>query len=334
MDRGPGDNARPASYFPPMSSATLGPLVGVVAGAAAGWIVMRVRTRQLRRRMSSLRTDLDAARAQNDAMGRLASAGRVAAGLAHEVGNPLCAITNYAHSLEPKVAPELRPSVQSLQREVARIQRMMDGMIDYARPRDPGASGADVNVALRETLGFLGEQGVLRRITVDEQLDGAALPVRGTALELEQAFTNLLLNAVDAMPAGGTLALWTKRLPRTTLVEGASRRSGDVSAPVPFRRDERMERWVASHEIAQVVKIVVADSGHGVADGHEERIFEPFVTTKAPAHGTGLGLSIVRAIVDAMGGLVWVQRSREGGAAFHIVLPVHARTPEEAVPPR
>jgi hypothetical protein len=306
-----------------MNSATLGPAVAAGAGMAAGWILMQARSRRLRRRVLSLESELAAAHAQNDAMGRLASAGRVAAGLAHEVGNPLCAITNYAHSLEPKVAPDLRPAVQSLQREVARIQRMMDGMIDYARPREPGASGADVNVALRETLSFLGEQGVLRRLTVDEQLDTAPLPVPGTALELEQAFANLLLNAVDAMPGGGTLAVWTKRLARTSLVEGSPRRSGDVSAPVPFRRDERMERWIASHEIAQVVKVVVADSGHGVADGHEERIFEPFVTTKASTHGTGLGLPIVRGVVDAMGGLVWVQRSREGGAAFHIVLPIH-----------
>ncbi len=213
--------------------------------------------------------------------------------------------------------------VQSLQREVARIQRMMDGMVDYSRPREHGATGADVNVALREALGFLADQGVLRRITVDERLDTAALPVPGTALELEQVFANLLLNAVDAMPAGGTLAIWTRRLARTTLVDGSLRRPGDDAAPVTFRRDDRMERWIASHEIGQVVKIVVADSGHGVADGHEELVFEPFVTTKTPEHGTGLGLPIVRGIVNTMGGMVWVQRSREGGAAFHIVLPVH-----------
>jgi two-component system NtrC family sensor kinase len=308
--------------------------IPIASGAAAlllagGWSFVR----RLRARVSSLESERDAARAQSEAVGRLASAGRVAAGLAHELGNPLCAITNYAHSLEPKVAPELRPAVQSLQREVARIQRMMDGMIDYSRPREAGASGADVNVALRDTLGFLTDQGVLRRIAIDDRLDAAPLPVRGTALELEQTFANLLLNAVDAMPAGGTLAIWTRRLPRTTLVDGSLRRPGDDASPVPVRRDDRMERWIASHEIAQVVKIVVADSGHGVADGHEELVFEPFVTTKTPEHGTGLGLSIVRGIVNRMGGLVWVQRSREGGAAFHIVLPVHggdmpgARTP-------
>jgi len=287
---------------------------------AAGWL----RSRRLRGRVSSLESQLGAARAESEAAKRLAGAGRVAAGLAHEVGNPLCAITNYAHSLEDKVAPELRPTMQSLQREVSRIQRMMDGLIDYARPREAGTLGADVNAALRDTLRFLGEQGVLRRISIDERLDTAALPVKGTALELEQAFANLLLNAVDAMPAGGQLALWTRRLPRTTLVDGSLRRAGEGPAPVPFRRDERLERWLASHEMAQVVKIVVADSGHGVEQGHEERIFEPFVTTKAAEHGTGLGLAIVRGIVNMIGGLVWVQRSREGGAAFHIVLPVHA----------
>jgi two-component system NtrC family sensor kinase len=302
-----------------MSGAILIPAGAGAILLAAGWIMLR----RARVRLSSLELELAVARAQSEEIGRLASTGRIAAGLAHELGNPLCAITNYAHSLEPKVAPELRPAVQSLQREVARIQRMMDGLIDYSRPREAGASGADVNVALRDTLGFLGDQGVLRRITVEERLDTAALPVRGTALELEQAFANLFLNAADAMPAGGTLAIWTKRLPRTTLVDGSLRRPGDAPAAVPFRRDDRMERWIASHEIAQVVKIVVADSGHGVADGHEELVFEPFVTTKAPEHGTGLGLAIVRGIVNTMGGLVWVQRSREGGAAFHIVLPLH-----------
>jgi two-component system, NtrC family, sensor kinase len=259
----------------------------------------------------------------SETIARLASAGRVAAGLAHEVGNPLCAITNYAHSLEDKVAPELRPIVQSMQREVARIQRMMDGIIDYTRPRDPGTLGADLNVALRDTLQFLTDQGIFRRIAIDAQLDDAKLPVNATSLELEQAFANLLLNAADAMPAGGKLALWTKRIPRTTLVDGSLRRPGDGSSAIAVRRDERMERWVDSHETAEVVKVVVADSGHGIERGHEERIFEPFVTTKTPDHGTGLGLAIVRGIVDNMGGLVWVQRSREGGAAFHIVMPVY-----------
>jgi signal transduction histidine kinase len=191
-----------------------------------------------------------------------------------------------------------------------------------------------VNTALRDTLRFLTDQGVLRRITINERLDTASLPVKATALELEQTFANLVLNAADAMPAGGHLAVFTKRIPRKTLVDGTMQRASDGGAAFPVRRDERVERWVESHEMAQVVKIVVADSGQGVAHGLEERIFEPFVTTKAPEHGTGLGLSNVRGLVDLMGGLVWVQRSREGGAGFHIVLPVFAPGESGAVTPR
>jgi two-component system NtrC family sensor kinase len=276
----------------------------------------------LRRTIASLEAQRDAARAESEAAKRLASAGRIAAGLAHEVGNPLCAITNYAHSLGEKVAPELRPAVKSLQVETARIQRIMDGLVDYSRPREAGPSGADVNTALRDTLRFLGDQGVLRRITIDERLGEVSLPVVGSALQLEQTFTNLLLNAADAMPAGGRLALWTGRQPRAVLEEGTQRRRGDDGAPMPLRRDERLERWLSAEAAKEVVKIVVADSGHGVDHGHEEKIFEPYVTTKSPEHGTGLGLSIVRGLVRAMGGIVWAQRSREGGAAFHIVLPL------------
>ena len=144
-----------------------------------------------------------------------------------------------------------------------------------------------MNVALRDTLRFLTDQGIFRRIAIDARLDDAPLPAHATALELEQAFANLLLNAADAMPAGGRLALSTRRDFQTNLTE-----------------------------------IVIADSGPGIERGHEERIFEPFVTTKTPEHGTGLGLSIVRGIVDRMGGRVWVERSSEGGAAFHIAVPV------------
>jgi two-component system, NtrC family, sensor kinase len=300
----------------------LAPIVVAVLAALLTAALLRVRS--LRRRIATLESQRDAARAESEAARRLASAGRIAAGLAHEVGNPLCAITNYAHSLGEKVAPELRPAVKSLQVETARIQRIMDGLIEHSRPREAGASGADVNAALRDTLRFLGEQGVLRRITIDERLGDGILPVSGTALELEQTFTNLLLNAADAMPAGGKLALWTGRQSSEMVAGGTLRRAGDGGPPEPARRDERVVHWLTAQPAAEIVKIVVADSGHGVERGREETIFEPYVTTKSPEHGTGLGLAIVRGLVRGMGGIVWAQRSREGGAAFHIVLPPHS----------
>lgn len=84
-----------------------------------------------------------------------------------------------------------------------------------------------------------------------------------------------------------------------------------------------MTTWLAGLDVEEVVKIVVADSGHGFHHGDLEKIFEPFLTSRAAENGVGLSLAIVRRVVDSMDGIVWAQRSREGGAAFHIVLPVH-----------
>ena len=145
---------------------------------------------------------------------------------------------------------------------------------------------------------------------------------------LAEMLVALSLFAVVSAAAAAALTgaeRYTRRA-RATLADGTLCRPGDDVATGRVRRNERVERWLASRELTHVVKIVVADSGHGVEHGFEEQIFEPFVTTKAPEHGTGLGLSIVRGIVNSLGGLVWVQRSREGGAAFHIVLPADTRT--------
>jgi hypothetical protein len=272
------------------------------------------------------------AEAQRQHAEQLASTGRLAAGMAHQIGNPLSAISTYAHRLADQVTPELQGTVQALLREAARIERITAGFIDHSRPREPGAVGADVNQAIEAVLGFLGEQGVIRRIDIDRLIDDQPLPVAATVTELEQTFTNLVLNAADAMAGGGRLSIYTRRVPRTALVDGSMRRAADrtvrvpspTAVPAPPRpRNERLHQWVADRSDAFVIKLVFADSGHGVKRGDEERIFEPFVTTKPGERGSGLGLSVVRRLVDSMSGLVWVQPSREGGAAFHLVLPLH-----------
>ena len=274
----------------------------------------------------SLESRLGAVEYERAQIDRLVTAGRVAAGLAHEVGNPLCAITNYAHSLNERVAPELRGTIQSLQREIGRIERMMDGFVDYARPDSDARHGADVTAAWNETLGFLSDQGVLRRITVEPHIDPKPMIVSATALALEQVFANLVLNAVDAMPAGGHLRISIRRRIADDLLDAPAHRASDTVADGgPVRAvapDERLAAWVASDRTAEVVKVVVSDSGHGVTAGDEVRIFEPFVTSKSREHGTGLGLAVVKRLVRNMNGFIWVQRSREGGAAFHIVMPL------------
>lgn len=286
------------------------------------WSMLRQRRAQVRL-LETRQSDLESERAQFD---RLVTAGRVAAGLAHEVGNPLCAITNYVHSLNERVPPELRGTIQSMQREVGRIERMMDGLLNYARPETDGLRGADIAAALDGTLGFLSDQGVLRRITVEPHIDPTPMVVPSTVLALEQIFANLILNAVDAMPAGGRLLISICQRTAGDLIDAPARRANDVAETGGPERtntpDERLSDWVAGVRAAAVVKVVVSDSGHGVTAGDEGRIFEPFVTTKSREHGTGLGLSVVKRLVRDMNGLIWVERSREGGAAFHIVMPM------------
>ncbi len=316
-----------ALVFPGRAAAegrTIGAVaVAIVTALAVTVIGSWILRRPLLGAIAALEDRAFAADAERAHAERLAGAGGVPAGLAHEVGNPLCAITNYAHSLEGKVAPELRATVRALQREVSRIERIMDAYTEHVRPREPESHGADVNDALRSTLGLLSDQGVLRRIAVLTQFDEAPLPAPGDALELEQVFVNLLLNAADAMPGGGRLVIWTQRAPRQALEGGLMRRAGDARTSMPSRlRDERLAQWVSTHDAEDVAMVVLADSGHGVQPGDEERIFEPFVTTKPPDQGSGLGLAVVRRLVDAMRGLVWVQSAREGGAAFHLVFPI------------
>ena len=272
--------------------------------------------------LARLRKEILAQREQSE---RLASAGRLVAMLLHEIGNPVSAIVNYAHTLEAKVPPELKATVASLQREAFRVVKLRDGFLDFVRPKDAAHTGADLNAAVQETLSFLNDQGALKRIEVDLQVSAAPKPTRGTALELEQAIANLVLNAAAAMPEGGRLVIWAERFNRQALLDASNRRTDESEGRIihPRRSDDRMSTWLASLDVEEVVKIVVADSGHGFNHGDLEQIFEPFFTAKAGDDGVGLGLTVVRRVVDAMDGIVWAQRSREGGAAFHIVLPVN-----------
>lgn len=276
-------------------------------------------------------SELERLRAENveqrEQLERLASGGRLVAMLLHELGNPVSAIVNYAHSLEAKVPDELKGTVASLQREAFRIVKLRDGFLDFVRPKNANETGADFNAAVRETLDFLGEQGALKKIEIDLQLSEAPKPTRGTALELEQAIANLVLNAAAAMPEGGRLVIWAERQNRQALLEASRRRTDQEKEEGrivhPRRSDDRLSTWLDSLDVEEIVKIVVADSGHGFHHGNLDKLFEPFFTSRADEDGVGLGLTVVRRVVDSMDGIVWAQRSREGGAAFHIVLPVH-----------
>lgn len=265
----------------------------------------------------------------------LASVGRVAAGIAHEVGNPLTGISNYAHVLRARVevTPEVDAALVGIEREIERIDNIVGSLLDYARPGARPPAPFDAAGSLRAAVQLLAAQGVFRRVEVNTAIDDVPLALTGNPHELEQAFVNLLLNAIDAMESHGKLALYAGRMTPDAILR-APRRAVDQAAQKFERRvHPKLEQWRARRPAdSPCAKFVIADSGVGIGDAEASRIFDPFFTTKKTGEGTGLGLAIVQRIVDAHEGVVWVQPAREGGAAFHVVLPLDSfgqKTPTE-----
>jgi two-component system, NtrC family, sensor kinase len=257
---------------------------------------------------------------------KLASIGRLAAGIAHEIGNPLGAINGYTYILSSRVGhtTEGREAVVGLERESMRIDRIVRGLLDYARPRLSTPTPIDINETIRSATAILTAQGALRNVTVHEELDESGPTLFGERHQLEQAFVNLLINAADAMPGGGHVVVRTERYPRAALEDAVVRRTGDPSLKVvPRSPHPRVRMWLERvHPPAEVVNVIVADAGPGIPQGDWDKVFEPFFTTKQPGKGTGLGLAIVASIVESFSGTIWVDRAREGGAAFHMLFPV------------
>ncbi len=260
---------------------------------------------------------------------RLASVGRVAAGIAHEIGNPLTGIANYAHLLRGHTgrSADAATALTGIEREVDRIDRIVGSLLDYARPRRRSQPAAfDGASALRQAVQLLAAQGALGQVAVQTAIEPSPLGLTGNSHELEQVFVNLLLNAIEAMQAKGTISVYAGRLTPDTIMR-APRRSGDAAnASTKERRvNPRLDEWRARHKFSEpCAKFVVADSGPGVTPEQADRIFDPFFTTKSKDDGSGLGLAIVERVIESHDGVVWVQRAREGGAAFHMVLPLKA----------
>jgi two-component system, NtrC family, sensor kinase len=257
---------------------------------------------------------------------KLAGIGRLAAGVAHEVRNPLGALASYVEVLQrrgadPKVTCDMHQAIQ-------RIERIVQGLVDYARPgaepapdsRHHGAT--DLNAAVHTVLDFLEAQGLLRGQALEVSLDEGLPPVRGDQHLLEQVIVNLVVNACQASPGGRVVvgtrakAIGTQR--RITTRQGDSK----YHWPDPGRRWAPEPRPRELEPGTRGVMLFVADDGPGVSEADRERVFDPFFTTKDPGQGTGLGLAIVARTIYESGGTVWVDRAREGGAVFKAFLPI------------
>ncbi len=220
---------------------------------------------------------------------RMASAGLLAAGVAHEVNTPLTGISSYTQMLiEGATAGDSRlPVLKKIERQVFRAARIVNGLLNLSRPGQSDTAGqVDVNGVMNDVLVLVEHQLRTSNIRIRRELSPTPTLVQGVEGKLQQVFLNLILNARDAMPTGGWLSI-------------SSRIEGDRAV------------------------IEVADTGTGIANADLSRIYDPFFTTKAVGQGTGLGLSIVYSVVQEHGGAIDC-RSGTGGTRFTVTLPVPA----------
>lgn len=230
--------------------------------------------------------ELVEARAEAIRSEKMASVGLLAAGMAHEIGTPLAAIMGYSGILAEELAsdPERSDYLRRIEEESRRIDRIVRGLLDYARPKEAQSEEVEVLPLLEKVVELLGAQGVLKHLDVTVEVQPGTPSVHADPYQLEQLLINLIMNARDAMPKGGELRL-----------KGRSEGDGVV--------------------------VEVADTGHGVSPEHLQLVFEPFFTTKEPGKGTGLGLAIAARIAESCGGRLAVQSDVGKGSRFTLTLP-------------
>ena len=247
---------------------------------------------------------------------KLAGIGRLAAGVAHEVRNPLGALSTYTEVLRHRgVAPDV---TDEMRRAIERIECIVKSLLDYARPGPP-TGRTDLRSAVESTLGFLEAQGLFRDHAVRTAL-GDVPCVAGDRHALEQVVLNLVVNACDAAPES---RLWIdlQARPFETREHELTRAREAAGGAARLREFSPRPRRPDITDGTPGVLLCVADDGPGVPDADRERIFDPFYTTRDPGKGVGLGLALVARTIHEVGGTVWVDRAREGGAAFKVFLP-------------
>jgi signal transduction histidine kinase len=222
---------------------------------------------------------------------RLATLGELAAGVVHELNNPLTSITVYAEYLVRKLESQgtEQADLEKLRRigaSAQRILRFSRDLVQYARPSGKESESVDVSSVVRQSVSICDHLVERGGIALSVEVDPELPVIQAVGGQLEQVLINLITNAVHAVDTGGKVIVR------------------------------------AAPEGPAHIVIEVADSGPGVPEADRDRIFEPFFTTKPDGKGTGLGLPIVRNIVDQHHGQISVTRSDLGGAAFRVVIPV------------
>lgn len=242
-------------------------------------------------------TEKKRAQAELVRTGKLVAVGELAAVVAHEINNPIAILGakaqlllgSHSKDMSPKVAQELQKIVELSER----VASIAQGLLSACRPARGARKLIDLRSPARRVIGMIEAERAKRKVEVEDAL-GAPIWVHANGSELEQVFLNLVLNALHAMPTGGTLSL----------------------SPCPAAPEGQ-------------TGIVVGDTGSGIPRDQLERVFEPFFSTKSEGHGTGLGLSVCLSVVQAHGGQIEIDSEEGQWTKVSVRLP--QATPAEEV---
>ncbi|UCD30183.1 MAG: cache domain-containing protein [Planctomycetota bacterium] len=217
---------------------------------------------------------------------KLASIGRLAAGIAHEINNPLTGVLTFAHLLRQKenMDEQDKQDLDLIINETTRAGEIVRGLLDFARERPAVKEPLEINEVITQTLRLIRGQKQFEQIIIEEKLNDNVPRINGDMNQLQQVLLNLSLNACEAMSDGGTLTISTESQNNKAFVK-------------------------------------VTDNGSGIKKEHLDQIFEPFFSTKPAGKGTGLGLSVSYGIIQQHGGNLEVESQEGKGTTFTIILP-------------
>ena len=227
---------------------------------------------------------------------KLASLGKLAAGVAHEINNPLGGVLIYSHLLledTPKDSPHYS-NLRKIVKETARCKDIVKGLLEFARPKDPEMSSLDINNIVEKSLYIIEGQSMFQNVSIEKHLATDLPRIVGDGAQLQQVFMNIILNAAEAMDNDGTLSMLT-------------RLNGN----------------------GEYIDIQFSDTGHGIQEEDIKSLFEPFFTTKEVGKGTGLGLAISYSIIRKHQGTIDVRNQAGEGATFTVTLPVNRKIDED-----
>ncbi|MCP4681899.1 MAG: HAMP domain-containing protein [Desulfobacterales bacterium] len=255
--------------------------------------------KDLKIHISSLeKANREISKAQNEIIKseKLTSVGRLATGVAHEIGNPLGIILGYLELLKKGDLDieERQDSLDRMESEVTRINQIIKQLLDFSRPVDGEQEQTRVQELLLDTINMLAPQPMMTNIQIKQDLGASVDTVLANANQLKQVFLNIIINAADAM--------------------------GDENRPDNDISGNSLS--IRTGNIHNSIELRFMDTGPGIPQDELDHIFDPFFTTKEPGKGTGLGLSVSYRIIEGLGGSIRAENTPEGGAAIIISMPL------------